>query len=135
MSSVATSTLRRSAYFVASKSLTAILKSSVTTNSLLLPSYVVRREVMFSQVCVCSQGGLAPGLWSKVLSWGKEGGTPQSCHCPVHSPIPVLPGGGYPMPWSWLAAAPPPLPGLHQDRGNPSPSTTTDTPRLVCLLR
>ena len=61
------------------KLLPIIGKLLQTSNYLLLPpAYVVRRQVMFSQVCVCSGG------WSPSGPRSFSGGIPYSCHwsCP-----------------------------------------------------
>ena len=96
--------------------------------SLLPPAYVVRREVMFSQVCVFSgvrgTGPSGPrsllgegwypcslGLWSQTLSWVGGGGTPV-----------LVRGWGYLCPRTWLGTPPP---GPVQ--GTPYPSTRTRT--------
>ena len=98
---------------------------------LLPPAYVVRREVMFSQVCVCSGGGipypLVPGFFTGgfTLASGPR----------------FFPGGkGYhpPLGKDQDRVPPPPPPGKDQDRVFPTPDSTRhrqDTLRAAHLLQ
>ena len=58
------------------------------------PAYVVRREVMFSQVCVCSTFGGGGGYPIQLMGGG-GGGVPH-LSSPGGYPIPGL-DGGYPL--------------------------------------
>ena len=63
-------------------------------STLLPPAYEVRREVMFSQVCVCPQGG-GSAPWSLVLSGGGGGGGKHIQGCSWGAPGQDRgPGGG-----------------------------------------